>query len=98
MTGVHDPHTGPDSQLLHDGCGECEDRSREPGGGVARLDRVSFERAWRRAADLNRGGLPEDVSRAELPLLDTLWAVQVKLEDACGLPIGQLPYQVRWDE
>lgn len=84
---MHDYHEGlpgysPD-QILHDGCGECEARSQEPGGGIVRLDRTNFARAWVRAAQWNQIGLP-DIARAEVPLLNTLWAVQLQLENYGG--------------
>lgn len=93
--GVHGIHRGPEAQILHDECEECTARSGEPAGGAAHLDRLRFRQAWKRAAALNRDGL-SDVSAAELPLLDALWVVQVKLEDVCDLPIGKLPDEVTW--
>jgi hypothetical protein len=87
---VHGVHRGPDTQLLHDGCEECTARSQEADRGLGRLDRTNFLRAWRRAAQLHRHGL-HDVSETEIPLLDMLWSVQLRLQDATGLAIGQLP-------
>lgn len=95
--GVHDPHSGPDTQVLRDGCHECAARAGEVDHGLSHLDRLSFRSAWKRAASLNREGLA-DVSATELPLLGMLWSVQIKLEDCCDLPIGKLPDEVRWDE
>ena len=90
---MHSYHEGlpgySPTQILHDGCEECEARSRETAGGVARLDKWNFARAWARAAEWNNGGLP-DLARAEMPLLNALWAVQVQLENF-GVPIGLVP-------
>jgi hypothetical protein len=81
-------------QLLHAGCGECEARARQPGGGIAHLDRVRFARAWGRAALWQAGGgaLP-DLDAAEMPMLGALWAVQTQLE-RFGVPVGHLPIAV----
>lgn len=78
------------AQILHDGCGECEARAKEPAGGLGRLDSVNFARAWVRAAEWNRNFVL-DMAVAEIPLLSALWAVQLKLE-SCGFPIGQVPH------
>jgi hypothetical protein len=86
----HDTLPGFDpAQLLHDGCRECEYRSGLDSHGIQQLDRVNFARAWLRAADWKQRGLP-DISQAEAPMLNTLWAVQVQLE-RWGQPIGVLP-------
>jgi hypothetical protein len=91
---MHDYHEGltgysPD-QILHDGCSECEARSKETAGGLIHLDRSNIARAWARAALWNRSGL-SDISRCEIPLLSALWVVQLKLEQY-GVPIGQVPH------
>lgn len=90
----HDYHEGlpgyHPAQILHDGCAECEARSRSRNLGIADLDRQQFIRAWRRAADWNQGLLDDPISQAEGPLLDVLWATQVQLERH-GLHIGWLP-------
>lgn len=79
------------TQILHDGCKECEARSASRNHGIAHLDRSNFQRAWRRAADWNRGLLDNrTISAAEVPLLDVLWAVQLHLKHY-GLRIGFLP-------
>lgn len=91
---VHDFHvellTFDPAQILHDGCAECEERSRSRSHGIANLDPANFARAWRRAALRNVGALYSRVSQAERPMLDVLWAVQVQLEKK-GLRIGYLP-------
>jgi hypothetical protein len=91
---VHTYHEGlagfSAAQILHDGCDECEARAQEPAGGLGRLDSVNFTRAWARAAEWNRDGVP-DIAVAEIPMLSVLWAVQLKLEN-CGFPIGQVPH------
>jgi hypothetical protein len=96
MHAYHDglPGYSP-AQILHDGCEECEERSREPEGGIVHLDNQNFARAWKRAADWNRfpGDGLDDIARAELPMLRILWAVQLKL-DHRGVPIGQIPIPI----
>lgn len=92
---MHDYHEGlpgysPD-QILHDGCGECEDRAVSRNHGIAFLDRGNFARAWARAEEWNRTGLP-DIAKSEVPMLDVLWAVQCQLENF-GVPIGQVPHE-----
>lgn len=79
------------AQLLHAGCGECDARSREPGGGLAHLDRTRFVFAWFRASvwKHDNANLP-DLNPAEVPLLGALWAVQCQLEQF-GVPIGAFP-------
>lgn len=77
------------SQILHDGCGECEERAKRDDHGIGNLDRLNFTRAWGRAAEWGQSPL-SNLSRAEMPLLNTLWAVQLKLEQF-GVPIGTLP-------
>jgi hypothetical protein len=93
---MHDYHDGlpgySPEQILHDGCGECEARSKTDDHGLANLDRVNFYRAWGRAARWNREGLT-DLSRAEIPLLNLLWVIQLKLESYAQVPIGVVPAQ-----
>lgn len=88
----HDALPGYDeAQILHDGCAECEARSASRNHGIAHLDHWRFARAWRRASDWNQGSLDNStISAAEVPMLDVLWAVQVKLETH-GLRAGFLP-------
>jgi hypothetical protein len=91
---MHDYHEAAanysPNQVLHDECGECEARSKSADGGLAHLDRQNFFMAWHRATEWNRNGLP-DLARAEMPLLCILWSVQLKLEQCCHLPVGELP-------
>ncbi len=90
---MHDYHEGlpgwSEAQILHDGCGECEARAQSRNHGIANLDKWNFARAWQRAAQWNTDGLP-DLAKAEVPMLDVLWAVQCKLENY-GVPIGTVP-------
>jgi hypothetical protein len=84
-------------QIWHDGCPECEHRGADLRIGLAHLDKPSFVRAWRRAYDWqasNGGGYAAtgDLSRAEGPLLDALWTIQVILE-RFGQPLnGEVPH------
>ena len=94
----HDYHDGlpgyDKTQILHDGCAECEARSNSRNHGIAQLDRHNFYRAWRRAAEWNEGSLDNrTISAAEVPMLDVLWAVQLQLEHR-GLRIGFLPDEI----
>jgi len=90
---MHDYHEGQPNysadQVLHDGCKECGLRAQSDDHGIANMDKFTFARAWLRAARWNREGL-DDLAMAERPALNTLWAVQLKLE-TWGLPIGTLP-------
>ena len=89
----HDYHEGQPgyspAQVLKDGCEECSQRSQHPWVALSRLDPATFARAWVRAADFERGRL-DDVCVTEVPLLRTLWAIQVQLETR-GIPIGTVP-------
>ena len=73
LAGYH-----PD-QILHDGCGECENRAKSADHGIANLDVPQFRRAWERAATWKRNGLAS-IAYAEIPMLSALWAVQCQLE------------------
>jgi hypothetical protein len=90
---AHDYHQGlpgySPGQILHDGCGECEMRGKDPAVAIGHLDQGNFARAWARACKWNQLGLP-DISHAEIPLLRVLWAVQLQL-DPRGIPVGSLP-------
>lgn len=87
----HDYHQGQEnyssSQLLHDGCEECRQRSKNLDVAIGHLD--SFHVAWQRAFDFGKGRL-DDVCRTEAPLLRVLWAIQVQLERD-GLQLGEYP-------
>lgn len=90
---VHSEHTTLDGydpeQLLHDGCDECEYRGENPALAISNLDPARFLRAWERAGTKQLHGL-RNASRAELPMLDALSAVQVQLERV-GWEIGLMP-------
>ena len=47
--------------------------------GLAAMDDETFQRAWERAAYVNRNGAT-NVSYAERQLLDALWAIRIRLE------------------
>ena len=95
---MHDYHEGlpgfAETQILHDGCGECEARAASFGHGLVHLDRGTFFRAYARAAEWNQDGLL-DLARAEIPLLTILWELQIKLESYAGQPIG-MPLRVEF--
>jgi hypothetical protein len=96
MAGAHDYHDELDGyhrdQVLHAGCAECEERSAKPWVALSYMDNETFARAWRRAAAWESGTGSGDmhISAAEIPLLETLWALQVILE-RFGVPIGAIP-------
>jgi hypothetical protein len=81
-------------QILHDGCPECEHRGKDVVAALIHLDVGNFERAWRRAYDLEASGGDRSaikVSRTEKPLLEVLWFMQVQLERQ-GFPLnGAVP-------
>jgi hypothetical protein len=79
------------AQILHDGCGECEYRAALDTHGITQLDPNNFARAWVRAAQWNQGRLHGGISRAEMPMLKVLWAVQVQMERGGQPMIGILP-------
>jgi hypothetical protein len=92
----HDPHHvqpgySPD-QVLYDGCTECDMRSGSADHGLDHLDVSTFERAWERAADWQRKGLP-DMAHNERPLFAMLVAVMIQFERR-GIPFGYLPRNV----
>lgn len=84
---VHDYHEElpgfhPD-QILHDGCGECEERGKVAHRAIVALDHDNYQRAWRRAIQWNEaGGGGLHIARAEALLLETLWAVHCQQETA----------------
>lgn len=81
----HDSLPGYDpEQLLVDGCRECEARASSFTHGIDMLDPARFARAWHRAHVWQASGLP-NVSRAELPMLAALAAVQYQLAAAGAL-------------
>jgi hypothetical protein len=77
------------SQILHDGCAECEERGANVNLAISSLDVRNFARAWVRAAEWELHGLTT-LSDAERPLLKVLWSVQLQFERR-GLPIGEIP-------
>lgn len=102
----HEDLPGYDArQIWKDGCEECEHRSRNLPSTVNSLDSDTFWRAWHRAKALNeshfgpRGAAWEEyvlqvhgpMSRAERPLLDLLWSMQIAFERHINLPIGARP-------
>lgn len=78
-----------ESQILHDGCRECEYRGEHPERAISALDTENFERAWYRAEEWHRHGL-KNISDAERPLLEVFWSIQCQLERH-GIPLGRLP-------
>lgn len=75
---MHDHHeTLPGyspAQIFHDHCGECETRGARPAAAFRYMDREIFRRAVERAYARVSTGLP-DVAYAEIPVLDTVWAM-----------------------
>jgi hypothetical protein len=85
------------AQILHDGCGECESHGWDVPLAISHMDKGRFAEAWKRAADWNQTTDVRDVSHAERSLLEVLWAIQLKLESVCGVPIGELPQGLKRD-
>jgi hypothetical protein len=83
----YDPH-----QIWVDLCPECEERSKNLPMALMELDPVRFREAWLRAFWWQPDGDTSlKLSRAELPLLKQLWAMQVALERFFGWPVGSVP-------
>lgn len=82
-------------QILHDGCDECEYRGADLRAAFAHMDPTTFNRAWRRAFDMNasngdHGNVGRE-SRCEANLLHVLFAIQVEFERR-GIPLdGNVP-------
>lgn len=83
-----------EGQLLIDGCPECEARGADIRLALDHLDAERFERAWQRASTFNNGETEHElvgqISHAERPLLDVLWAIIVQYERR-GVPITSAP-------
>ena len=81
---THDYHEGQPNfsahQILKDGCAECKQRSENVELAISHMDKFTFIRAWGRAELWARAGLP-DGSHAEMPVIRTLRAIQVRLTD-----------------
>jgi len=89
----HDALPGFDpAQILHDGCGECERRSRDVALALDYMDMPTFARAWRRAFDhwASEGNGTGELSSAEQPLLHALWVLQV-IFSRHGVPLTGKP-------
>lgn len=87
---AHEAHPGySPRQVLKDQCAECLERSGDIPLAIGHMDRETFGRAWKRAVSRNRDGLP-DISDAEAPLLDVLWALAAQFERR-GFPLGECP-------
>ena len=89
----HDYHQGlpgySDSQILHDGCTECETRGRAPYEAIARMSNHDFTRAWIRACEWKTSQIP-DIAIAETATLRVIWSIVLQFERR-GTPIGALP-------
>ena len=94
MSHVHHPSLpGYDpQQIWFDGCQECELRSRDLPMAVLHLDPMRFRQAWLRAFWWQHDDDTSlRLSKAEIPLLRQLWAMQVTLERFFGWPVGSMP-------
>jgi hypothetical protein len=79
-------------QVLVDGCGECHLRSLGLPMTMMELDGQHFRDAWLRAFWWQHDDDTSlHLSQAEIPLLKTLWAMQVALERFFNWPVGSLP-------
>lgn len=81
----HDGLPGYDPrQILHDGCGTCEERGADLSLALANMDKQTFARAYKRAYDWQASGGDHNsvgaISSAEAQLLRVLWGVQVQLQ------------------
>jgi hypothetical protein len=93
MTGLMGCWSADLGQIWLDGCPECEYLGQHHLQAMGNLDNDRFKKAWKRAVDWKRGDLPPHfiISDAGLPLLETLWMVQVTLE-RLGVPPGVILY------
>jgi hypothetical protein len=79
-------------QIWCDGCQECELRSRALPMSMMELDAQRYREAWMRAFWWQHDDDTSlHLSQAEMPLLKTLWAMQVALERFFGWPVGSMP-------
>lgn len=81
------------SQLLHDGCPECEYRGANPGLAIQNLDFGRWVRAWARAEKWQKGKLTatDQPASAEIPMLQAIWGFALILERYHSLPVGYYP-------
>lgn len=100
MTSSHAYHQELDGyhedQVLHDGCSECEHRAKHLDVALAVMDPERFDKAWKRAAAVygNPGEGDYHLAKAEEPVLQALYGVQVQLQRV-GLKLGHLPRDIK---
>lgn len=84
-----------EKQILFDSCGECQRRSKNVALAIREMDGSTFERAWKRAYDLESSRGNRDaigiVSDAERPVLEALWAIQIEFERRGMVLDGTVP-------
>lgn len=78
------------SQILHDGCEECELRGRDLELWIGHVDSSNWARAWERAIEWNRG-TAANVCAAEAPLLRQLSALAIGFI-SMGFPVALIEY------
>ena len=72
--------------LLHDGCPECEERSREPMLGILNLDPANLHRLWTLMVALKYDGVYKwQPSDATLRLVQAAYEVSVVMQRG-GMP------------
>jgi hypothetical protein len=81
-------------QIWHDGCEECEARGKNVPYSIGTMDSGRFRRAWSRAWQFENGEDVGPLSKAEIPLLNLFYILQVNFERECHLPMGELPNAV----
>jgi hypothetical protein len=80
----HDPHTGPEDAVLHDGCEECARRAAKPLDGLCHLDLDTYSRMRARMIAVEYGTGDESYrSDNEAALGHALYLISV-LEDRNG--------------
>lgn len=81
------------SQLLVDGCDECEQRGSDVVTAILHMDGQRFRMAWARAAawQTDSPGIGPTVAVCEAPMLRSLWAVEVMFERLFNVPLGEIP-------
>jgi hypothetical protein len=90
----HDGLAGYDpSNVLHDGCEECEGRAADGIQGLQALDETNFARLLNKMVDAEfiDDRYPETISHADATLCGTLYAIAVLLERHFKIDPEDLP-------
>lgn len=90
----HESHPGyHPEQVVHDNCGTCFERGRNPWLAISCLEAEDFEAAWKRAVAWNAGEV-SNASENEIPVLQVFLAFTAQLGKR-GVPWGTVPAGTR---